>query len=98
MEPDRGGMRALLAANLPRRHAFTARTEHLAGLSRQPQLRSRNAEAGPLPRASIAAAGGVPTPSPGSCRCPTGEIMKVRFGVSIISGTAFPHRRGLEKF
>jgi hypothetical protein len=39
LEPDRGGMRALLAANLPRRHAFTPRTEHLAGLSRQPQLR-----------------------------------------------------------
>src|ERR1700682_2926867 len=26
-------MRALLAGNLPRRHAFTPRTEHLAGLS-----------------------------------------------------------------
>ena len=24
--------------------------------------------------------------------------MKVRFGVSVISGTAFPHRQGLDKF
>ena len=24
--------------------------------------------------------------------------MKVRFGVSVLSGTAFPHRRDLEKF
>ncbi len=56
VEPDRGGMRALLAGNLPRRHEFTPRTEHLAGLSRQPQLRvPRNAAAGLLPRPSIAA-------------------------------------------
>src|ERR1700692_693236 len=27
-----------------------------------------------------------------------GEMMKVRFGVSVISGTAFPHRRDLDKF
>src|SRR5580704_3616406 len=32
-----------------------------------------------------------------SCR-PEGERMKVRFGVSVLSGTAFPHRRDLEKF
>src|SRR5438477_11632828 len=30
--------------------------------------------------------------------CPTGAIMKVRFGVSVLSGTAFPHRRDLDKF
>jgi hypothetical protein len=24
--------------------------------------------------------------------------MKVRFGVSVLSGTAFPHRRDLDKF
>src|ERR1700693_2522678 len=29
---------------------------------------------------------------------PKGEIMKVRFGVSGLSGTAFPHRRDLDKF
>src|SRR6202162_3582219 len=29
---------------------------------------------------------------------PKGEIMKVRFGVSVLSGTAFPHRRDLDKF
>src|ERR1700693_3485183 len=28
---------------------------------------------------------------------PKGEIMKVRFGVSVLSGTAFPHRRDLDK-
>jgi hypothetical protein len=25
-------------------------------------------------------------------------MMKVRFGVSVLSGTAFPHRRDLDKF
>jgi hypothetical protein len=37
-------MRALLAGNLPRRHAFKPRTEHLAGLTRQLQLRARSSK------------------------------------------------------
>ena len=34
-----------------------------------------------------------------SCACqPEGEKMKVRFGVSVLSSTPFPHRRDLDKF
>ena len=41
VEPDRGGMRALLAGNLPHRHAFTPRTQHLARtIPARPQLKA----------------------------------------------------------
>jgi hypothetical protein len=37
--------------------------------------------------------------SGGSCGCRSeGENMKVRFGVSVLSGTAFPRGRDLDKF
>ena len=38
VEPDRAECARYWLDDLPRRHAFAARTEHLAGLSRQPQL------------------------------------------------------------
>ena len=38
VEPDRRGVRPLLDGDLPRRHPSEARAQHLAGLSRQPEL------------------------------------------------------------
>src|SRR4051794_25506495 len=101
MEPDRGGMRALLAGKLtpPARiyasNRASGRTIPAASVDGIEEWSSGPAaervECG-LVRYWI-----VRRHPADHASCPTGAIMKVRFGVSVISGTAFPHRRDPEK-
>src|SRR5207244_3264589 len=74
VEPDRRGVRALLADDLPGKHLSAPRTEHLARLPRQPQLTKTYAGAKiPVAAASFGAAAGAGGVANAASFCSTGS-------------------------